>query len=230
MIVAGHQPNYLPYPGFFHKMMRVDIFVIADNVQFVKRGPFGWIHRNQIRTRDGTQWLTVPVLTKGKFDQKICDASIDNKKSWRREHWRAIEINYSKAPYFKIYADSISSVYQREWEMLSLLSTEFIRALAATLHIETPVKIASSLKVSGESTDYVIDICRKTGGTKYLSGKHGRDYLDASGFSAAGIELEFQEFTCPTYKQIDYPDFIPNLSIIDMLFNCGPETRDLLLK
>lgn len=211
-------------------MMRADLFVIADNVQFVKRGPFGWIHRNRIRTRNGTQWLSVPILTKGKFDQKICDARIDNKKSWRREHWRAIELNYSKAPFFKDYAETISAVYRSEWEFLSHLSIELIRKIAEILKITVPIKIASELNVTGKATDYVIDICRKTGATTYLSGIHGRDYLDISKFSAAGIDLEFQEFTCPQYKQIDYKDFIPNLSIIDMLFNCGPETIDLLKK
>src|SRR3989338_6081487 len=100
MLITGHQPNYIPYAGFFHKIVQAEAFVIVDNVQFVKRGPFGWIHRNKIRTQSGWDWLTVPVITKGKFSQKINETIIDNKMPWRRKHWKTIEFNYRKAPHF----------------------------------------------------------------------------------------------------------------------------------
>lgn len=228
MLLSGHQPNYLPYPGFFHKMLQADKFVIVDNTQFVKRGPFGWIHRNRIRTRDGWMWLTVPVLTKGKFTQKINETLIDNKLPWQRKHWKSIEIHYARAPFFRRYQDPLREVYERKWENLAELNTELIRRLMDLLEIRKELRIASREGIEGRSTDLVIDMCRKMGADAYLSGVHGQDYLQQEKFRAAGIRLVFQKFDPPQYSQCQPGPFVPNLSIIDLIFNCGPESGDIL--
>lgn len=230
MLLVGHQPNYLPYLGFFHKLLRADRFVIVDNVQFVKRGRFGWIHRNRILTNAGPQWLTVPVLTKGKFDQTIRETRVDRKLPWARKHWKAIEIHYGKTPHFARYAPPFAAVYTggREWDSLAELNEVLIRALLTAFGIDVPVARASDLGVSGKATDYVIDLCRKTGADAYLSGVHGRDYLDVPRFAEAGIGLRFQEFAHPRYPQAYPGPFTPNLAALDLLFNCGPESRAIL--
>ncbi|MCH7805266.1 MAG: WbqC family protein, partial [Acidobacteria bacterium] len=152
MIVTGHQPNYLPYPGFFEKIARADLFIIVDNVQFVKRGPFGWIHRNKVRTEKGWDWLTVPVLTKGKFTQSIRETRINGAQPWARKHWRTIEWNYRKAPHFGKYADGLRTIFDRKWEWIWELNVELIHLIMGWLEIKTPVKIASEMGVEGQAT------------------------------------------------------------------------------
>lgn len=229
MIVTGHQPNYLPYAGFFEKMARADLFVIVDDVQFVKRGPFGWIHRNRIRSGDGWDWLTVPVLTKGKFEQTIRDTQINARLPWARKHWRTIEWNYRKAPHFERYAEGLKGVYDRSWTSLCELNLALIRVLMNQLGIDTPVRIASKEGIGGKSTDLVLDICRKTGADTYISGIHGKDYLSREAFEEEGVRLEFQEYDAPRYPQTGPGDFVPNLSVIDLIFNCGPDSLAVIL-
>ena len=229
MIVTGHQPNYLPYPAFFEKIARADLYVVVENVQFVKRGPFGWIHRNRIRTGRGWDWLTVPVLTRGKFHQTIRETRIDNKLPWARKHWRTIEGNYRKAPHFARYAGELEAIYSRAWDLVWELNTEIIRTILRWLEIPTPVKIATDLGVEGKATDLVLDLCRKTGGDTYLSGVHGKDYLKPDAFQEAGVRLEFQEYEPSSYPQFHGGEFVPNLATLDLLFNCGPESRRLIV-
>ena len=228
MILVGHQPNYLPYPGFFHKIAQADLFVIVDNVQFVKRGPFGWMHRNRIRTPDGWMWLTVPVITKGRFTQKILDVELDPDAPWARKHWRSLEWSYRGAPHFAAYADRFRAVYERPWKRLAGLNEAVIREMMGAFGIGVPVERAGARGVEGKSTGYVVNLCRAFGATVYLSGVHGRDYLDPAPFAEAGIELRFQEFAPPVYAQCQPGGFVPGLSAIDLLFNCGPECLKVL--
>ena len=129
MLVAVHQPNYLPYCGFIHKAALSDVFVILDSVQFVKGGAFAWQHRNKIRTKDGSMWLTVPVLKKGRHHQSINEVRINNKFAWRRKHWKSIYENYRNTRYFSKYSDFFESVYIKEWERLIDLNVEIINFL-----------------------------------------------------------------------------------------------------
>ena len=228
MMVAGHQPNYLPHLGFFHKMAQVDTFVIVDNVQFVKRGPFGWMHRNKIRTQEGWVWLTVPVLTKGKYTQKIMDVHINNALPWRRKHWKSIWLNYQKAPYFDRYADFFHETYNKEWERLSDLNETLILYIKEALGIKTRVLKASDLGVEGKATELIIDLCVKLGANRYMHGIHGKDYVDVNQMREKGIESLFQEFHHPKYRQVHEP-FMPNMSTIDLLFNEGERSLEILL-
>ncbi|TET35158.1 MAG: hypothetical protein E3J72_11690 [Planctomycetota bacterium] len=227
-MITAHQPNYMPYLGFFEKIIRSDEFVVVDNTQFVKRGPFGWIHRNRIRTEKGWDWLTVPVLTKGKFTQLISDVRINNQLPWRRKHIRALEFNYRKASYAAEHMEFFRELYSREFEFLMDLTLEVIRYGMKVFGIDVPVKIASEIGVGGKSTGYVIDLCEKTGHTRYLSGTHGRDYLDLDMCREAGIEIVFQDYEHSVYPQLHPGEFVPNLSFVDCLFNTGPDAPRLM--
>ena len=135
MILAGHQPNYLPYLGFFHKVARADVYAIVDTVQFVKRGPFGFQNRAKIRTGQGWMWLTVPVLTKGRYHQTIEETRINNQADWRHKHWRSLVMNYERAPCFAEHRSFFEAVYGREWECLVALNETLIRYLIDALAI-----------------------------------------------------------------------------------------------
>lgn len=231
MILTGHQPNYLPYIGFFHKIAASNVFVIVDTVQFVKRGTFGWMHRNKIRTPDGWQWLSLPILSKGKFTQSILEAKINNVTPWRRKHWKTIEQNYKNAPYFSKYAGFFRDTYEKEWEHFAPLSESIIRFFIKTLGIKVDILKASELGISpkseGNGTDLIIELCLKTGAKEYLHGPHGRDYIDEAKFKEKGIKCLYQDFEHPVYKQL-YEPFIPNMAVIDLLFNCGDKSLDIL--
>jgi hypothetical protein len=231
MILTGHQPNYLPYAGLFHKIAAADRFLVVDNVQFVKRGTFGWMHRNRIRTGSprGWDWLSVPVLTKGRYTQKVSEAALDPAVPWARKHWRSIEWNYRRARFFKEYADEFRALYERPWPGFCELTCAFIELLLRLLGIPRAIERTSSLGIAGESTGLVLAMCRATGADAYLSGVHGRDYLDAGEFERQGVRLLFQEFAGPVYPQCWPGPFVPDLSVIDLLFNCGPESRRVLL-
>lgn len=227
MILSAHQPNYLPYIGFFHKIINCDIFVIWDTVQFVKRGPFGWQHRNKIRTKNGWIWLTVPVLTKGKYEQLIIDTRINNDMPWPRKHWNSIYLNYNRAPYFNKYSDFFAGLYKKRWDRLAELSETAIYYIAKALGIKTKIIKCSSLGLNSHGTDLIINVCKKIGADTFLSGRHGRDYLDEEKFSEAGIRLIYQDFKHPGYEQV-YKPFIENMSIIDLLFNAGENSLKIL--
>ena len=229
MLVAGHQPNYLPFLGFFHKLASVDHFMVVDNAQFVKRGTFGWIHRNKIRTKDGWQWLSLPVITKGKREQSCAEAELGDQQNWRRKHWRAIEVNYNKAPHFETYAPRFAEIYEKEWTHLAPLSVALIREFAAAFEITTPIEVASEQGVDGEAHELLEAVCKHFGASRYLSGVHGRDYLDLDDMKNRGIEIEFQEFTHPVYSQCHQGEFEPGMSAIDLIFNEGPRAAEILL-
>ncbi len=230
MLLTGHQPNYLPYAGFFDKVARAERFVVVDDVQFVKRGPFGWIHRNRIRTAspEGWEWLTVPVQTKGKFSQTIRETRVDNALPWARKHWKSVEWNYRKARFFAEYAPELKLVYERKWEWLCDLSVELIGLVLRWLGISRPLLLQSELGAAGKAGDLVLDLCRKTGADAYLSGIHGKDYLEPAVFESAGIQLLFQEYRAREYPQCVAGPFVPNLSVIDLIFNCGPESPSIV--
>ena len=243
MIITGHQPNYLPYPGFFHKALRAEAFVFVDTVQFVKRGTFGWIHRNRIRTASdkGWDWLTVPVLTRGKYTQSIRDTRINNAGSlstgsrpelvegWRKKHLRTIEWNYRKAPFFEHYYTYFNEIYSRTWELLAELNEEIITFIFSELDIDPPVYRTSEMNVSGKASELIVSFCRELGADAYISGVHGRAYLDAASFEENNIELVFQDFKPVEHPQQFPGGFIPNLSIIDMLMNAGPQAARSML-
>jgi len=224
VIVSAHQPGYLPWLGFFEKIARSDAFCILDNAQF-SRGDF--INRNRIKSRQGAMWLTVPVHASGEHKPLICDVRIRD-DGWRRKHVTAIEQCYRKAPFFDEYAAGICEMLGRPHEFLSQLNTELLRVLLRNLGITTPLILASDCDFGGKKSAYLLDMCVKLGATSYISGTRGREYLDEAAFSAAGISIVYQEYRHPRYAQCSQP-FIPNLSVVDVLFNAGPLSLDLIL-
>lgn len=229
MILTGHQPNYLPYLGFFHKIYHADTFVLVDHVQFVKRGPFGWINRNKIRTPAGWQWLTVPVLVKGKFTQKINETKINTALPWARKHWRSLVSYYGKAPYFAQYADFFDETYNRKkWGFYVDLGDHMIRYLLKAFGIEKPIRKSSEMGAEGKGDELILDMCARTGSDVYLHGAHGRDYSDEKKFQAKNIRCIYQDFHHPVYRQQCGP-FVPHLSAVDLLFNHGQDSLAVLL-
>ena len=223
--VAGHQPNYLPWIGYFNKIYQADKFCLVDSIQFNKK----WFsNRNKIRTNQGEVWLTVPVKTSKKYYQKISEVEIDNSLPWRRKHWKTMYLAYQKAPFFNKYADFFEDVYQRNWNMLVDLNEHIIGGILEFLNIDREIIRTSSFNPQGKKTDLLIDICRKTGADGYLSGSGGaRQYVDEEKFKKAGLLHRFQAFEHPVYPQI-HGEFVPRLAIIDLLFNCGPESEKLV--
>ncbi len=225
--VAGHQPNLYPYGGFFAKAASVDTFVVVDNTQYVKKE---YHNRNRIKMVDGqAHWLTVPVRNAGRYMQKISEVEIDSSKDWRKEHMRTLEFSYRKAPFFDEQFPALRSLLSRDWALLAEFNVAFIRAAFAILGIRTPVLLASEIGASGKATGLILDICRKTGSDTYLHGTHSRDYVDFPLLDGAGVRSLIQDFQCPEYAQINGP-FIPNLSILDMLFNCGAGCLGTIMK
>jgi hypothetical protein len=236
-IVTAHQANYLPYLGFFEKISVADRYILVDDTQFVKRGAFGWIHRNRILGPQGEPiWLTVPCKTHDRYDQLISDVEIVQQTPWRRKHLRSIESAYAKTPFFKDLFSQLQAIYQREWTHLVDISEHLILWVLDVLGIEIPVSRSSELELSQKSSNYVLELAQKSGASHYLSGTHGKDYLDLETFEKANMGLIFQNFTCHPYpqlkgKQSKQEGFISHLSTLDALFQIGPQgTRDLMAR
>ncbi len=222
MIVAAHQPQYLPWLGYFDKMDRCDLFVLLDSVQFKKNE---WQNRNRIRTAGGWQYLTVPALHR--FPQLILDVQIDNGTDWARKHLQALTIHYGKAPYFSDHLPFLQEVYARRWESLCELSIHLIQYLASAIGIVAKVAKSSEGQFSEEPTERLIEICRWAGSDTYLAGAGGLHYMRLDRFQQEGIRVLQQEFESPIYPQ-RYGPFEPNLSVVDLLFNCGPRSLQIL--
>jgi len=222
--VAIHQPNYLPWFGFFKKIVASDAFVLLDPVPFSKQSVQ---NRTRIKTARGTEWLTIPVLTKGRFAQPTNQVRINNQERWRKHHLKTISQNYSRAPFFRELFDPIVTILDRDWSLLADLAITLIQEICRRLEIERPFYRASELDVTGTRTDLLVSICRAIGADTYLSGKGGMKYQDEATFMEAGIDISYPAFEHPIYPQL-YGPFIPGLSIVDILFNCGARTLDLL--
>lgn len=209
----------------FHKIALADTFVSFDDVQYV---PKDWNNRNRIKTPTGPTWLTVPVLRKGYLEKPIRAIEINNAEPWRRKHWRSLSLNYGKAAYFDDYAHFFEDLYAREWRYLAEINEHMLRWFLATLEIEARFMKASDLNFEGAKSALVLDMCRELGADVYIFGALGRDYADVPSFEAAGVRILFQDYTHPAYPQL-HGDFVSHLSIVDLLFNCGPRSREILL-
>ena len=224
MRVAILQPSYLPWLGFFEQMHRSDQFILYDDVQFTRRD---WRNRNRVRVLEGSVWLTVPVIQKNKYDQSLLETKIDNSTSWKRKHLETIRCHYSKTPFFDKHFPWCEKVFNTDWNFLLDLSLETIQYLKRELKINTPLLRSSELGESGNKTERLISICKQLGATQYLSGDSARNYISEKDFSDQGIELEYQEYQHPEYPQ-HYEGFVPFLSTIDLLFNCGDKSMEFL--
>ncbi len=230
MIVAIHQPHYLPWLGYLHRMAQVDLFVLLDHVQFERRN---YQNRSTIRMNGEARWLTVPVMQqsqKERIDEKQVDNRIAGAKAWPLGHFLTLRHAYGRAGYFGTYAPALQAIYDRRWERLVDLNRATLQMLCDAFAIRTPVVRSSALGVAGAKAELILNICRATGADTLLAGMGGsRGYLDVEAFARAGVRVAWHEFNHPVYAQGGPQPFIPGLSALDLLFNCRPESRDLLL-
>lgn len=226
MTVAIMQPGYLPWMGFFELIHRSDVFVVYDNVQYDKNG---WRNRNSIKTAQGPQWLTVPVHSKGK--PLIREIKIDNSKDWSQGHLRALELNYCKAPYFRKYFSPIKRILTEKWQLLIDLDMALIKFLAGELGLKKEMIFSSQLAVKNDRVGRLVDICKKCGADTFYEPAGGKTYLasEQGRFEGEGIKLVFQNFRCPEYSQ-QFGKFIPDLSVVDLLFNEGEKSLNYIIK
>jgi len=226
MILACHQPNYLPWAGFFYKMAICDIFVLMDTCQF----PLGrsFVCRNRIKAPPSQPiWITVPVKRKGRSLQKICDVQIENRVDWTNTHLGVLKHFYKRAPYFDDYIREIEHIYHKPRERLLDLNLEVIRFLRDILKIKKKMVMLSSLNVEGNGSHLLLNIAKKLGAGVYLSGHGGRKYLDEEIFKKEGIEVKYYNFKPPVYPQL-WGDFLYNLSTVDLILNCGERAREII--
>ena len=224
-VVAIHQPQYLPWLGYFDKLVRCDVFCLLDTVQY-KKNEFR--NRNRIKTAQGLQWLTVPVTYR--FPQRIHEVGVNQTVDWQRKHLQALKTNYSKAPFFDTYYESFEEFYQKSYEMLVDVNVACIELLMELSGLEQKLVLASSLKVDTDDPSVrLIKICQALGGDAYLSGRDGAKYMDVDMFSGHQINVFFQDFKHPQYPQC-YGPFEANLSVVDLLFNCGPKSLNIIRK
>lgn len=223
-IVTAHQPVYLPWLGLFAKIARSDMFCVFDTVQYEAKS---FQNRNLIKTHCGTLMLTVPVTATHHFSTSIQDIRI-SPSGWQRKHCRSIELSYSKAEYFEQYYPAVKAILNESWEYLRDLNTALLLHFLAVLGLgHVPVVHASQLAIAGSKSGLVLDMCQKTGAAHYIFGSQGRNYADIEAFGRAGILVEFQDYKHPVYRQL-HGGFAPNMAIIDLLFNEGPASLEIL--
>jgi len=221
------QPGYLPWLGFFELMARCELFVILDNVQFTKRD---WRSRNRIRTKDGSIWLSVPVFSKERRTQLITETKINNDCHWSKNHLQSFKIHYSRAPYLKDYMPFFEDLYSRKWDYLVDLDMAIISFLAQQMDISTPVIRSSDLPVPEASGNQrIIEICKATKARELYDSEGAKDFIDLKLFDKEGIKVTFQRYDHPEYRQI-YKPFLAYMSAVDLLFNEGPKSRNIILE
>jgi hypothetical protein len=217
VIVSIHQPAYLPWPGYLARIAASELFVFLDTVQFEKRS---FINRNRIKTGNGSLWLTVPVRARGHRDKTLMEIEVDNEQGWSRKHLRAIERCYRRAPYFGLNFDRLAAILTPPQDRLVELCFRQLHFWLDEFGIRTPVVRSSDLRVTGRKSELMLNLCRHTGATTYLSGPLGRGYIQEERFAASGIAVEFHRYVPPEYPQL-HGAFIPALSTVDFWMNCG---------
>lgn len=218
------QPFYLPYAGVFELVRMADTFVIYDDVQFVKQN---WQHRNQIMGPNGPQWLTVPVHRR--HGAPILDVTLVDDQPWQAKHWRALEMAYEGARHGPWVLEALQPHYtETEWSRLVDLNLATFSTLCELLGVDATFLRSSELGIGGSASDRVLAHCTELGATHYLSGPAARAYLDEPSFEQAGVELEYLDFEHPVYPQAFGDDFVPYLSVVDMLANLGPAAPEVL--
>ncbi len=218
------QPSYLPWLGFFDQYDWSDVFVLYDDVQYDKNG---WRNRNRILTANGPAWLTVPVRLSGRDFPPILEVGIDSTKDWRRKHRLSLEQAYGKAPFFPTVYPALAAVLEQDWDLLIDLDLAMLRALVDLLGMPWKVRRSSELGVPGQKTARLIGLCEKLGATEYLTGDAARSYLEESAFQDLGVKVHWHGYIHPEYRQRG-PDFVPFMSVVDLLFHHGPESRAIL--
>jgi hypothetical protein len=218
--VAIVQSNYIPWKGYFDLMNLVDEFILFDNMQYTRRD---WRNHNDIKSHMGLTRLTIPVEVKGKYFQEIKDTVVSD-VTWNRNHWKTIVHCYSKARHFADYRDGFEELYLNAKEKyLSEINYRFLKAMCGWLGIKTKITWSMDYQLTGDKTERLVNLCRQAGATDYLSGPSAKVYLDEDLFKSQGIAVSYMDYSgYPEYRQL-YPPFEPRVSIIDLIFNEGPD-------
>jgi len=225
MIVAILQPSYLPWLGFFDLMLRADCFVYHDNLAFDK----SWRNRNRIRTGQGAAWITVPVQGPGLSRTPLTRVRVDHSRNWPRRQWNLIRENYRQAPFFGTYGPALEElICDRKWERLLDLTYATTDWLLACLDIHPVIRFASELDLGDtRKNERILRICRGLGADTWLANSVCREYVDPELYRSAGVRVTYQDYEHPVYPQLFEP-FLSHLSVIDLLFNCGPESLAII--
>ena len=229
MKVAIHQPHFLPWLGYLHRMAQVDAFVLLDHVQFERRN---YQNRTMIRMNDEARWLTVPVIQHSQ-KERIADKQVDNRldgpKWWSPSQFSTLRHAYREAGFFGAYAAQLKQLFETRFERLVDLNQAGLDLLRAAFGIRTRLVRSSELAVEGAKADLIMNICLATGADTLLAGMGGsRGYLDTDAFARAGVRIAYHQFSHPEYAQCGAAPFLRGLSALDMLFNCGPRSAELL--
>lgn len=223
MRVAIHQPEHLPWLGFFHKMACCDLYVLLDSVQFTKNN---YQNRNRLIDQNGVvYWSTVPVRMVGHTGKKLNEMETDDAQPWRRKCWARIAASYCRHPFFELLAPKVEEIFMADYRFLVELNISVIEFFRKELRIDVPIIRASSMDVAGTRSQLLLSICKHVGAERYLSGPSGRDYLETPIFDAHDIAIDYHEFSHPVYSA---PIFQPYLSTLDLLMNHGPGSRAIL--
>ncbi|MCL4141459.1 UNVERIFIED_CONTAM: hypothetical protein GTU68_066453, partial [Idotea baltica] len=214
------QSDYIPWKGYFDAIACADVFIVFDDLQYTKRD---WRNRNQIKTKDGLHWLSIPVRVKGKYFQKIKDVKIAD-PNWNSKHWKSIVHHYGKAKYFKYYKEHFEELYANcNSEYLHEVNILFLKSICQILEINTPILFSSDYTILEGKNERIMHLCQQVGATSYISGPTARHYLDQQLFADNGIEISYMNYDdYPIYKQVGVP-FMGNVSVLDLLFNVGAD-------
>jgi hypothetical protein len=225
--VAILQSSYIPWKGYFDLIRQVDEFILYDDAQFTRRD---WRNRNQIKTKDGLLWLTIPVHVKGRFTQAIKDVTISD-AGWGDQHFKTIAAAYARAPHFRAYRDMIEDLYRgASSSRLSDVNRRFIDAFAALFGIRTKLSWSMDYALPEGRVERLVGLCQQAGATAYLSGPAAKEYIDPKQFADAGIELSYMDYSgYPEYTQL-HPPFSHHVSVIDLIFSVGPAAADYLVR
>jgi len=225
-IVAISQSGYLPWKGYFDIISRVDEYIILDEVQYPKET---FCNRNHIKTPEGLQYLTVPVVTKGRAEQKISEAQVADAK-WAHKHWSTIQNNYARSEFFGLYKDRFAEVYDKAAALqnLSAINESFLRLLCGILGINTKLTQSSEYELAEGKNEKVVGLLKQSGAGIYLARPGSREYMQAAPALYEGIKIVYMDYAgYPEYKQQN-GEFVHNLSVIDLIFNMGPESPKYL--
>jgi len=226
MILSANQPYFAPFPGFFYKAWMSDLFVVMDDVQF----PQGttWISRNRFKSHQGALWITVPVWKKGLGLQKINEVRICHEGRWAKKHMESLKTAYRKAPYLPEHLEFLEEIFSEKNEMLSELNLAVIRHLMGALAIKTKLVLLSELNVPSTGNRRLVDLCIKLGASQFLAQGPAKKFLDEKSFQDEGIKISYVNPPIPIYPQL-WGNFIAHLSAVDLVLNCGPKAREILL-
>ncbi len=217
------QSNYIPWKGYFDFINMVDVFVLYDHVQYTKKD---WRNRNKIKVPGGTIWLSIPIHTKGLYPHAAINEMKVSNQEWRKKHWKSLEFYYKKAPFFEKYADVFYKLYMEDdEEYLSQINYKFIKTINQILGIETELRWSTEFKIFGnDKNEVIINILKQLDTDIYLLGPAAKSYLDEELFAREGIKVEWMDYSgYPEYPQLYTPPFVHEVSILDLIFNTGPD-------